>query len=576
MSWLSGDDPYDDQVDVADLAARLRLDETEAAIAEHALRAAIDPGAAMPTVAGAVRAVAGADLTAFAADGRLRTAGIVAAGDRPLAQAPVVVDDRLVLHLAGHDGPDPRLLPYVRRLDAPAGATAPSRRTAAVAVAEQTARRPDARVDVRGPGAKDRLDVIGLAFADPEAGPTAWVTAGSSLPSSPVERDAFARLWNREVLLTGAVLVVDASESTPDEDLLARIEGPVVVSSETATGIATGAVVLVDRPTRTEQEALWAEAGAAEPAALAARFDLDHADIVAAATAPDPAEAVRLGLRHRLDRLAQRIETDAGWDDLVVGDASRRLLRHIVAAADGRRALDEAGAAGGTSRGRGITALLSGPSGTGKTLAAEVLSCELGLDLYRVDLAAAVSKWIGETEKHLRALFDAAEAGGAVLLFDEADALYGRRSEVRDSHDRYANLEVSYLLQRMEDFRGVAILTTNMRASIDPAFLRRLSVVVPFTHPTHDERIRLWRLSLPDTVAPDVDAERLAGLDLTGGQIRSIARHARLAVAATGADAPLTLTAIRDAAAAELTKSDRPLAELNMLAPDPAPAGAPS
>src|SRR5690606_38905988 len=149
------------------------------------------------------------------------------------------------------------------------------------------------------------------------------------------------------------------------------------------------------------------------------------------------------------------------------------------------------------ARGLGIAALFHGPSGTGKTLAAEVIARRLGLDLVRVDLSGVVSKYIGETEKNLRRIFDAADRGGCVLLFDEADALFGKRSEVRDSHDRYANIEVSYLLQRIEAFRGLAILTTNLRQGLDTALLRRLRFVVAFPFPDTAERRRIWERALP-------------------------------------------------------------------------------
>ena len=171
--------------------------------------------------------------------------------------------------------------------------------------------------------------------------------------------------------------------------------------------------------------------------------------------------------------------------------------------------------------------LFAGPSGTGKTMAAEVLANELRLDLYRIDLSQVVSKYIGETEKNLRRLFDAAEGGGAILLFDEADALFGKRSEVKDSHDRYANIEVSYLLQRMEAYRGLAILTTNMKNALDTAFLRRLRFVVQFPFPDAAQRAEIWRRVFPAaTPTEGLDFERLARLNVAGGNIRNIALNA--------------------------------------------------
>src|SRR5207302_7868755 len=170
-----------------------------------------------------------------------------------------------------------------------------------------------------------------------------------------------------------------------------------------------------------------------------------------------------------------------------------------------------------SSRGLGITALFEGPSGTGKTMAAEVIAGVLALDLYRIDLSQVVSKYIGETEKNLRRVFDAAESGGVILLFDEADALFGRRSEVKDSHDRYANIEVSYLLQRMEAYRGLAILTTNMKDALDTAFMRRIRFIVQFPFPDMIPRVEIWQRIFP-TSAPTggLDGVYLAGLDVTG------------------------------------------------------------
>jgi SpoVK/Ycf46/Vps4 family AAA+-type ATPase len=180
--------------------------------------------------------------------------------------------------------------------------------------------------------------------------------------------------------------------------------------------------------------------------------------------------------------------------------------------------------------------LFAGPSGTGKTLAAEVIASELGVDLYEVDLATVVDKYIGETEKHLDRIFDEAERVNGVLFFDEADALFGKRSDVRDAHDRYANVEVAFLLQRMERFDGVAVLASNLRANVDEAFLRRLDLVIEFPLPDADDRRRIWRLCLPPTLptSDDVDIDVLAErFDLTGGSIRNVALGAAHAAAAS-------------------------------------------
>ncbi|MEA3323831.1 MAG: ATP-binding protein, partial [Euryarchaeota archaeon] len=210
--------------------------------------------------------------------------------------------------------------------------------------------------------------------------------------------------------------------------------------------------------------------------------------------------------------------------------------------------------------GLGISALFAGASGTGKTMAAEVLANELRLDLYRIDLSQVVSKYIGETEKNLRRVFDAAEEGGAILLFDEADALFGKRSEVKDSHDRYANIEISYLLQRMEAYRGLAILTTNMKSAIDTAFLRRIRFIVHFPFPDAEQRGEIWERIFPASTPTDgLDAGKLSRLNIAGGNIRNIALNAAFLAADTGDK--VRMKHLLRAARSEYAKMEKPLTE---------------
>ena len=212
------------------------------------------------------------------------------------------------------------------------------------------------------------------------------------------------------------------------------------------------------------------------------------------------------------------------------------------------------------ARGLGISALFSGSSGTGKTMAAEVLANELSLDLYRIDLSAVVSKYIGETEKNLRRVFDAAEEGGAILLFDEADALFGKRSEVKDSHDRYANIEVSFLLQRMEAYRGLAVLTTNLKTALDTAFLRRIRFIIEFPFPDSAHRSEIWRRIFPfETPTENLDIEKLSRLNVAGGNIRNIALNA--AFLAADAGEPVRMTHLLRATQAEYTKLEKSVTE---------------
>ncbi|HYN93723.1 MAG TPA: ATP-binding protein, partial [Pilimelia sp.] len=239
-----------------------------------------------------------------------------------------------------------------------------------------------------------------------------------------------------------------------------------------------------------------------------------------------------------LERLARRITPEVGWADLVLPDPVVGLLREVAGRARHRqRVLADWRMRPGGGRGRGVTALFAGDSGTGKTMSAEVVAGSLGLDLYAVDLASVVDKYIGETEKNLERIFSEAADVNAVLLFDEADAIFGKRSEVRDAHDRYANIESAYLLQRMESFDGLAILATNLRANLDEAFTRRLDVVVDFPLPDEAGRRALWDGCLGPALprAADLDLGFLARVfKLAGGHIRSAAITAAYLAADTG------------------------------------------
>ena len=260
-----------------------------------------------------------------------------------------------------------------------------------------------------------------------------------------------------------------------------------------------------------------------------------------------------------LERLARRIQPDVGFQDLVLPPEPREQLQELLTRAKFReRVLDTWKMGGPSSRRRGLTALFAGPSGTGKTMAAEVLAGELGLDLYAVDLATVVDKYVGETEKNLDRIFAESERVNGVILFDEADALFGKRSEVSDAHDRYANVEVAYLLQRMELFDGVAILATNLRANLDEAFTRRLDSLVDFPEPEAQYRLELWERSLGRSAprAGDLDLEFLAeSFKLSGGAIRNIAVAA--AYAAAENDRPISMRDLVRATQREYLKLGR-------------------
>ncbi|NEB44944.1 ATP-binding protein, partial [Streptomyces sp. SID339] len=293
---------------------------------------------------------------------------------------------------------------------------------------------------------------------------------------------------------------------------------------------------------------------AARDAAELAAFD---------GTAPTVAHlqrSARLQSAPLLDKHARRIRPEVGFADLVLPDEPLAMLGELTLRARHRdKVLGEWRLRTGGGRGRGVIALFAGDSGTGKTLSAEVVAGELGLDLYVVDLSAVVDKYIGETEKNLERIFVEADRTDAVLLFDEADAVFGKRSEVKSSHDRYANLESAYLLQRLEAFDGIAVLTTNLRANIDDAFTRRLDLVVDFPFPDVEQRLALWRTCLTGTPCADDLDEELAAcakeFELSGGAIRSAAVTA--AYQAAGHGGPVSGADVRAGARREYRKMGR-------------------
>jgi hypothetical protein len=300
-------------------------------------------------------------------------------------------------------------------------------------------------------------------------------------------------------------------------------------------------------------EPRFAEAAAADVRAFEA-LDGRRSDASAVAAAVRARAGISLAGGVKL------VRPTATWRDLVLPhETQRRLQEAANRLRHQTRVLDDWGFLAGRPGSRGVRMLLSGPPGTGKTLSAEVLAHELGVDLLLVDIARIVSKWIGETEKNLAEVFDAAERAQAVLFFDEADALFGRRTEVSDAHDRYANLETAYLLTRLERFEGLAVLSTNLRQNVDPAFMRRLEFVIELEEPARPEREALWRCHLPDRapLADDVDVGELASrYPLVGGLIRNAAVAAGFLAAADGG--VITRTHLDRSLRLEYEKSGRP------------------
>jgi ATPase family associated with various cellular activities (AAA) len=500
-----------------------------------------------------------------------------------LAQGRLRIDERILHYLAGVNYLDTRLQPLLRpkpRPDAMAEAHRRIRDSVLGTLRESSASPPV--VLLIGDDLHGQADVAAQVAL--QLGLQLHVVRAEDLPQTTPELDAFAVLWEREAALLDSVLLVECREPEvpkPVMRLVDRAGSLIFIASREVLSVSRATLrFTVNKPDASEQKRLWEQAlgqtvsrlngsldGVASQFRLSAQSILSTGkELRAALTVSDQPDAtlwnaVRSLGRPKLDDLAQRIEPAAGWDDLILPGPQKAALHQIAAHARQRlRVYQEWGFGGKSARGLGIAALFAGESGTGKTMAAEVLASELHLDLYRIDLSSVVSKYIGETEKNLRRVFDAAEDSGAILLFDEADALFGKRSEVRDSHDRYANIEVSYLLQRMEAYRGLAILTTNMKSALDTAFQRRLRFVVHFPFPDQEHRLEIWRQIFPKaTPVKALDYAKLARLHVAGGNIRNIALNAAFTAAEAGE--PVSMSHLLQAAHSEAAKRERPLSD---------------
>jgi hypothetical protein len=486
-----------------------------------------------------------------------------------LTQSRLRIDERVLHFLTGVTHLDERLAGIVEPLSVPIHLVK-SQRAIAEEIAGALRNQTGAGLPVIqlcGNDATAKRDVAAAACA--AVGLNLHATTAEVLPNDALELETLIHLWQREAALAASALFVecdDVENHFAPVRFIERVGGVLFIASRERLRLRHQAALSFDvtRPTSEEQKTLWQSAGVnGQVEALATQFDLGAESIRAtAAQSRSPEElwtACRAQARPRLDNLAQRIDVRATWNEIVLPAPQLAMLREIAAHVRQRaKVYEKWGFAQKCARGLGISALFAGASGTGKTLAAEVLANELRLDLYRIDLSQVVSKYIGETEKNLRRVFDAAEEGGSILLFDEADALFGKRSEVKDSHDRYANIEISYLLQRMEVYRGLAILTTNMKDALDPAFLRRIRFIVQFPFPDAAERIEIWRRMFPEQTPVDgLDMAKLAKLHVAGGNIRNIALNA--AFLAADANEPVRMNHILRAARTEYAKIEKPL-----------------
>ncbi|TYC66312.1 ATP-binding protein [Streptomyces sp. CB01881] len=508
--------------------------------------------------------------------------------ERPPLSRVLTVPDRVTAHLLGDTSPDPLLTGVLGSpADDPAVDPAELRRAAAAT--------GTGHVHLRTRGG----DPEGLAVAALHAGglrPLALDAAALSHDLRAVP--GLARAVAREARLLGAGVLLGPVEELPDRpaerarvlrtlcDALRGIPFLTYGTSgwEPAWAADTPVTLTVAAPAPDRHVARWrhaleragagvGESGADALARSVAAHRLDAGQLRRAAgtavrtaaldnrpVSPDDLRtAVRAQNGAGLARLARRVEPAVGWDDLVLPAPTHRSLRELAVRARHReQVLGQWGMRPGGGRGRGVIALFAGSSGTGKTMSAEVVAADLGMDLYVVDLSTVVDKYVGETEKNLERIFTEASAVNAVLLFDEADAIFGKRSEVKDAHDRHANMESAYLLQRMESFDGIAVLTTNLRANLDEAFTRRLDVIADFPVPDAAQRLALWDRCLGDRVprADDLDLGFCADrFELAGGSIRACAVTAAYFAAESGG--PLTMAQAVTSVAQEYRKLGR-------------------
>ncbi len=581
------------------LCAALELDTR---IAYHCARAQDDPSRPHPTFALALALFDDPAWDVLSPERPLRfwrLLEINQPGAQPLTTSALRADERIVNYLKGLNYLDDRLRPLLLPLDAAEGGEAETALPPSQAEGVQRILR---ELETSPPGR--RLPVFQLLGPD---GPSKQLVAGNAaaalglrlyrlpvelMPTQVADLETLARLTQRESALSPFALYLDAHEgerAAPAEGaapplgrFLAGSHGVFLVATQDVRpGLGDSTVALdVRKPTPAEQRDAWAAAlgtpetaGDGLPMRLAGQFSLDLGTLrrIARVTQAAPAEegtladrlwdAALASTRPRLEGLAQRIDARATWVDLVLPPRELDLLHQIAAQVRLRsRVYEDGGFAAKRNRGLGISVLFAGESGAGKTMAAEVLANELRLSLYRIDLSTVVSKYIGETEKNLRRLFDAAEDGGALLFFDEADALFGKRSEVKDSHDRYANIEINYLLQRIESYRGLAILATNLKDSLDTAFMRRLRFLLDFPAHREAERREIWKRIFPAATRTEgLDFDRLARLGLNGGAINNVALNAAFLAAADGE--PVTMPHVLAAARTELQKLGRPVNE---------------
>jgi len=526
--------------------------------------------------------------------------------ERPYLSRGLRVPDRVASHLLGDDEPDAALGEVLTGVQNRTYAQDPPAADASGGAdgSGGSAAAPDGLAGDLARMLTDDVHLVYLRDLGRRTGrrvaQTALIAAGREVIGLDLDRlagqpetEELARLAAREALLRGAGLVAEPVEAllgTHTEALrrLADLPVPVLLIGDVSwdPGWSRNVPLQADSPALGpfEREQLWrTEMGpvdvsadgsvAVEPVQAPLHLHLGPEQIGRAVSwarlaaglreRPMDGDLLQAGARAQnaagLERLSRRVEPGVGWSDLVLPDPVRAQLGELAGRARHRdQVLSQWKMRPGGGRGHGVMGLFAGDSGTGKTMSAEVIAAELGLDLYKVDLATVVDKYVGETEKNLERIFTEAAGVNAVLLFDEADAVFGKRSEVRDAHDRYANIESAYLLQRMETFDGLAILSTNLRSNIDDAFTRRLDCIIDFPAPTQDLRLALWErcLAPPLPLGDDLDLPFCAeAFELTGGNIRSAGITA--AYLAAAAEQPVGMAQLIAAVEQEYRKLGR-------------------
>jgi AAA+ superfamily predicted ATPase len=419
---------------------------------------------------------------------------------------------------------------------------------------------------------------------------------GDTIPTKASDEKILSGILSRECFLAGNALFMDAFDvDEPTKKTIARFAGRTTVplmfigsrDSKSFSFDKPVRFIELKRPTKQEQREMWREClkenlpnedvrllYISQIDKIASAFNLDAVSIEGISKKIAEKQSSKKGYdplllpsllqnstynltKNRLGDLAEEIIAVAKMDDIILPSSRKQILKTISHHFKNRhKVYDEWGFARKLNRGLGIVALFAGESGTGKTMAAEAIANELGTDIYRIDLSMIASKYIGETEKNLKQIFDAAETKECILFFDEADTLFGKRSEVKDSHDRYANLQVGYLLQRIESYDGIAILATNFKKSLDSAFVRRIRFIVDFPFPDEYSREQIWRRIFPPSVPLDnLDYEFLARLAITGGNIRNIALNAAFLAVEEGTK--VSMSQIKRAAEEEYAKLGR-------------------